>query len=139
MDIGLFIVLMIVVYVVPELLKRMKKKNPYQYPDFPAPPPAGHQPTGPGIPGELSRGLKPPPMPLYVMQEEGTPGDEGDPDWGVKMTAPVSEITGGEIETKSAWVFDPRQAALGVVWAEIIAPPLALRPLRRNRGRFWHD
>ena len=30
MDIGLFIVLMIVVYVVPELLKRMKKKKPYQ-------------------------------------------------------------------------------------------------------------
>lgn len=34
MDIGLFIVLMIVVYVVPELLKRLKKKKPYQYPDF---------------------------------------------------------------------------------------------------------
>ena len=80
MDIGLFIVLMIVVYVVPELLKRLKKKKPYQYPDFPAPmPPTGQYPSPPGIPGELSRGMKPPPMPLYAVQEEGTAGDEGDP------------------------------------------------------------
>ena len=137
MDIGLFIVLMIVVYVVPELLKRLKKKKPYQYPDFPAPtPPTGQYPSPPGIPGELSRGMKPPPMPLYAVQEEGTAGDEGDPDWGVKMTAPVNEITGGEIETQSVWGLDPGQAMQGLVWAEIIAPPLALRHLRQHRGRI---
>ena len=137
MDIGLFIVLMIVVYVVPELLKRLKKKKPYQYPDFPAPmPPTGQYPSPPGIPGELSRGMKPPPMPLYAVQEEGTAGYEGDPDWGVKMTAPVSEIAGGEIETQSVWRMDPSQAMQGLVWAEIIAPPLALRHLRQHRGRI---
>ena len=121
MDIGLFIVLMIVVYVVPELLKRLKKKKPYQYPDFPAPtPPTGQYPSAPGIPGELSRGMKPPPMPLYAVQED----------------APVNEITGGEIETQSVWGLDPGQAMQGLVWAEIIAPPLALRHLRQHRGRI---
>jgi hypothetical protein len=137
MDIGLFIVLMIVVYVVPELLKRMKKKQPYQYPDFPTSQlPTGQYPSAPGIPGELSRGMKPPPMPIYAAQEEGTAGDEGDPDWGVRMAAPVSEIGGRELEDKSDWVLGPNQALQGLVWAEIISPPLALRHLRHSRGRF---
>ena len=74
MDIGLFIVLMIVVYVVPELLKRLKKKKPYQYPDFPAPmPPTGQYPSPPGIPGELSRGMKPPPMPYMPCRKKARP------------------------------------------------------------------
>ena len=136
MDIGLFIVLMLVVYVVPELLKRLKKKTPYQYPDFPASPPSIPYPTAPGIPGELSRGMKPPPMPLYALQDEGTAGDEGDPEWGAKATASVSGIGIGEVEEKTAWSLGPNQALQGFVWAEIMAPPLALRQVRHNRGRF---
>jgi hypothetical protein len=137
MDIGLFIVLMIVVYVVPELLKRLKKKKPYQYPDFPAPPlPTGQYPSAPGIPGELSRGMKPPPMPIYAVQEEGTAGDEGDPDWGVRMAVPISEIGNAETEEKYAWGLGPSQALQGLVWAEIISPPLALRHMRQNRRSY---
>ena len=135
MDIGLFIVLMIVVYVVPELLKRFKKKKPYQYPNFPLPnPPTGPQPSPPGIPGELSRGMKPPPpMPLYALQgEEGTAGDEGDPAWEVRMTGPAIGIAESEIYSAPVFCFDAQQAAQGVVWSEIIAPPLA----RYNSG-FW--
>ena len=138
MDIGLFIVLMIVIYVVPELLKRFKKKKPYQYPNFPLPnPPTGPQPSPPGIPGELSRGMKPPPpMPLYALQgEEGTAGDEGDPAWEVRMTGPAIGIAESEIYSAPVFCFDAQQAAQGVVWSEIIAPPLALRHMRQRMGR----
>ena len=139
MDIGLFIVLMIVIYVVPELLKRFKKKKPYQYPNFPLPnPPTGPQPSPPGIPGELSRGMKPPPpMPLYALQgEEGTAGDEGDPAWEVRMTGPAIGIAESEIYSAPVFYFDAQQATQGVVWSEIIAPPLALRQMRRHMRRY---
>ena len=138
MDIGLFIVLMIVVYIVPELLKRFKKKKPYQYPDFPTSNPTpGPQSSPPGIPGELSRGIKPPPMPLYALQgEEGTAGDEGDPAWEVRMNAPVVGIAESELHIAPVFCFDAQQAAQGVVWSEIIAPPLALRQMRRTMRRY---
>jgi hypothetical protein len=137
MDIGLFIVLMIVVYVVPELLKRFKKKKPYQYPNFPSPlPPTGQQPSSPGIPGELSRGMKPPPMPVFALQEqEGTAGDEGDPQWEMRMTSPVIGIVESDLNLAHVFCFDARQAAQGVIWAEIIAPPLALRQMRQRMRR----
>lgn len=137
MDIKLFIALMVVVYVVPELFKWLRKRKPNQYPGFPVPtPPSDQYPTAPGIPGELSRGMKPPAMPLYFMQEEGTPGDEGDPNWEIKRVAQVTEIGEAETEAKSAWGVDVTQATQGVVWATIIGPPVALRPMRQNRGRY---
>ena len=80
--------------------------------------------------------MKPPPMPLYALQDEGTAGDEGDPEWGAKATASVSGIGIGEVEERTAWSLGPNQALQGFVWAEIMAPPLALRQVRHNRGRF---
>ena len=136
MDIGLFIILMIVVYVVPELLKRFKKKKPYQYPNLPSSlPPTGQPPVPPGIPGELSHGMKPPPVPVIALQEEGAAGDEGDPAWERRMTAPVVGIAETELNMAPVFCFDVRQAAQGVIWSEIIAPPLALRQVRQRMRR----
>ena len=124
MDIGLFIIIMIVLYVVPEILKRFKKRRPYQYPEFPQ----EREPVEDGMPGSLSQGTKPPPVP-YVA-DEGVAGDEGDPSWKVEPVTAIS--TGSELrETQgSSYGLDYRAAMQGIVWAEIIAPPVALR--RRN-------
>ena len=133
MDIGLFVVIMIIMYVVPEIMKRLKTKKPYQYPEFPSTQPPGAQ-VPVGMPGELSQGMKPPPIP--VMSGEGMPGDEGDPSWGLRMEPVFPEMKGfieGQ-EEKLHW--EAGGAALGLVWAEIIAPPVALRPMRRGMRRL---
>ena len=132
MDIGLFIVIMIVMYVVPEIMKRFKQKKPYQYPEFPSPVPTNGQDAA-GMPGELSHGMRPPPLP--VIDGEGTPGDEGDPTWrmnsdDVGMPKIVAELPVADRRWELCGV------AQGVVWAEIIAPPVSLRPIRRGIRRL---
>ena len=89
----------------------------------------------PGIPGELSHGMKPPPVPVVALQEEGAAGDEGDPAWERRMTAPVVGIAETELNMAPVFCFDVRQAAQGVIWSEIIAPPLALRQVRQRMRR----
>ena len=132
MDIGLFIVIMIVMYVVPEILKRFKQKKPYQYPEIPSPVPTNVQ-DATGMPGELSRGMRPPPLP--VIDGEGTPGDEGDPTW--RMNTDDSGMTK---KLPAAPALDQRWelggVAQGLIWAEIVAPPVALRPIRRGMRRL---
>ena len=130
MDIGLFILIMIVLYVVPELLKRFKKKKTYQYPDFPQ---TGDRPENVGMPGTLSQGVKPPPVPPISATGEGMPGDEGDPAWKAQDGVPVLvtlEPVGAQVGYYS---IDAEHAMQGIVWAEIMAPPVALR--RRSYGR----
>ena len=130
MDIGLFILLMIIMYVVPEFLKRWKPKKPYQYPEFPPTLPQDGQ--GPmGIPGELSRGVKPPVLP--IMTGEGMPGDEGDPAWSGKA-APVMQGFTDATPGDRRW--DAGNAVQGLIWAEIIAPPVALRSRRCSIRRI---
>lgn len=133
MDIGLFIVILIVMYVIPEVMKRLKPKKPYQYPEFPSTlPPDGHGPVG--MPGELSRGIKPPP--LQDMTGEGMPGDEGDPAWKLRTELTYPEVKGIAGESGESFRVGASEAALGFVWAEIIAPPVALRQTRRLLRRF---
>ena len=131
MDIGLFIVIMIVMYVVPEIMKRFKQKKPYQYPEFPSPVPTNGQDAA-GMPGELSHGMRPPPLPLTG--EEGTPGDEGDPTWRMNTDdSGLTKILPAEPALDKRW--ELCGVAQGFVWAEIIAPPVSLRPIRhRIRG-----
>lgn len=133
MDIGILIVVLIAMYVIPEILKRIKPKKPYQYPEFPSTSPSDDQRTA-GIPGELSRGIKPPPVP--VMSGEGMPGDEGDPFWKLPKESMSLEMKGLAAEKAVEPSWGPTSVALGVVWAEIIAPPVALRPLRRGIRRL---
>ena len=128
MDIGLFIVIMVIMYVVPEILKRVKPRKKYQYPDFPADLPAGSDGSG-GIPGQLSQGTKPPSLP--TVSEEGTRGDEGDPAWR-SVAEPTAMMLPDPSLPGRNWELGP--IAQGVVWAEVIAPPLALR-LRRQGAR----
>ena len=131
MDIGLFIVVMLVVYVVPELLKRFKKKRTYQYPEFP---PAGES-TGGGVPGTLTQGTKPPPVPVYA-SEEGAPGDEGDPDWAMRQVAPVLAVADlGNVPAGASSV-NAQNAMQGIIWAEIIAPPVSLRRKNQTLRRY---
>ena len=129
MDIGLFIIVMIVMYVVPEILKRLKTKKPYKYPEFPQPLPQGGQ--GPvSMPGGISRGMKPPPV--MEMTGEGMPGDEGDPSWGVHSQPALPEIIGLAARPEDNIRIGTGDAAMGFIWAEIIAPPVALRQTRRS-------
>lgn len=133
MDIGLFIIIMIVMYVVPEILKRLKPKKPYQYPDFPPALPQGGQ--GPvGMPGELSRGMKPPPVP--EISGEGLPGDEGNPAWAMREEPTMPEVKGlaGDLSLGLPW--SAREVAQGIIWAEIIAPPVTMRPMRHGIRRI---
>ncbi|HWR28618.1 MAG TPA: hypothetical protein VN631_02190 [Negativicutes bacterium] len=133
MDIGLFVIIMIVMYVIPEIMKRLKPKKPYQYPEFPSTlPPDGNVPVG--MPGELSRGVKPPPVP--VMTGEGMPGDEGDPSWGLHVEPVLPEMKGLTEAPEEKLHWGAGGAAMGLVWAEIIAPPVALRPMRHGIRRL---
>lgn len=132
MDLGLFLVIMILFYVVPELLKRFKKKRPYQYPEFP---PTDEQ-AGARMPGSLSQGAKPPPVPVMAASAEGTAGDEGDPNWRSENppAVPASSIT-KELSV-CACCTDARTVMQGIVWAEIIAPPVSLRRKNALLRRF---
>ena len=137
MDIGLLVLLMIVVYVVPEILKQMKKKKPYQYPQFPSPVPQ-QDPVAQrqGVPGGLAKGMKPPPMPVYLMSGEGVAGDEGDPEWGKRSEgSAVLELTDISLDSGTGMQLDTGGVALGFIWSEVLAPPLSLRSSRRGIGR----
>lgn len=130
MDIGLFIVVMIVLYVVPELLKRFKAKPKYKYPEFP-PAPSGDV----RMPGTLSQGMKPPALPGNEMSGEGMPGDEGDPSWIVRSESALPGERGLVGEREAGPAVDPAMAAQGVVWAEILARPVSMRPIRHGTRR----
>ena len=137
MDIGLLIGLMIVVYVIPEVLKRLKRKKPYEYPQFPEPAPQqAPEQHRTGVPGNLSQGMKPPPVPVYFVSDEGMAGDEGDPAWGQRPGGSVVlELTDIGSDTGTGLQLDPGGSALGFVWAEVLAPPLSLRSSRRSLRR----
>jgi len=138
MDIGLFVALMVVVYVVPELVKRMKRKKMNRYPPIPFPLPPQGQRSDSGIPGELSRGVKPVFHSAYEMSGEGMAGDEGDPDWERNDSLEVEEVSGPLAVGELTLRFDPAEAAQGLVWAEVLAPPLAMRSDRRSLRRVGH-
>ena len=132
MDIGLFVALMLVVYVVPEILKRMKKRKPYSYPPVPIPsPPEAPNSIPPGIPGELSAGIKIPGFSTaYPMSGQGSAGDEGDPEWEQRKELLFIEETRDPLCGFGELNISPREAVQGIVWAEIISPPLAKRQSR---------
>ena len=134
MDIGLFIVILIVMYVVPEIMKRLKPRKPYQYPEFPPSLPTDRR-EAPGIPGELSRGMKPPPL-SQTFSGEGLPGDEGDPLWVMPGAHIVPEIKKFEEEQAVGLPGIANGAAMGIIWAEIIAPPVTMRPMRLGIRRI---
>ena len=130
MDIGIFIVIMIVLYVVPELIKRFKAKPKYKYPEIPSEPAGDVR-----MPGTLSKGRKPPALPGQAMTGEGMPGDEGDPAWVVRSDSAQPGERGVVGELEPSPVIDTGRAAYGVVWAEIIARPVSLRPMRNGARR----
>ena len=114
MDSGILVVLLLLMYVVPEIWKRMKKpKQPYQYPELP-----GQQGGATGIPGALSKGVRPPELPAEV-------------------AAPpvVATLAAVPFVDNSYPQADLAPVAQGIVWAEIFAPPVAIR-LKRNGGRI---
>ena len=123
MDVGLFVILMIVLYMVPEILKRSKKKQPYQYPEFPS-----EADAGAGTPGTMSQGTQPPPVPLYAgMTEEA--GGEANPSLD---PAAIRSLGLAASAAEYAPAVSAATLTQGVVWAEIIAPPVSRR--RRNFG-----
>lgn len=136
MEIGLFI-LMLLMYLVPEILKRRKKKEPNKYPDVPwTGMPEGQTQTS-GIPGTLAKGMKPPPVPLQVSEgtagDEGRAGDEGVQDWGIQPMTEGPALADARI---GGVELDPAMAGQAIVWAEVIAPPVSMRLARGQRRRF---
>jgi hypothetical protein len=136
MEIGLFI-LMLLMYLVPEILKRRKKKEPYKYPDAPWTGTTEGQNQNSGIPGTLAKGMKPPPVPLQITEgaagDEGLAGDEGVQDWGIQPMTEVPALADARI---GGAALDPAMAGQAIVWAEVIAPPVSMRLARGQRRRF---
>jgi hypothetical protein len=127
MDIGIFIVIMIVLYVVPELLKRFKAKPQYKYPEIPSTPTA----EGPMTDTEFRE-----PMVLPSISDEGRAGDEGDPSWVVRSASEQVGARGLVGEREASPALDLSLAAQGVMWSEILARPVSMRPMRHGTRRL---
>ncbi|EAX47565.1 undifferentiated embryonic cell transcription factor 1 [Thermosinus carboxydivorans Nor1] len=107
MDFGLLIILMLVLYVLPELLKRRRPPK-YEYPHIPQPAPPEPEPTG-----QAGAGMPPampikPPLPPEVHVPAPTKAPETSP-WEGKLNNAL--------------------LVNGVIFAEILLPPRAKRPL----------
>ena len=129
MDTLLPLLLMLLLYLIPELLKKRKQPKDYEYPDIPekVPPPVVLKPKS----AEMS----------------SKPADQSVPEFAgniakawampqksvVAMPAPV--VIPHTTEPDSPWQgkLSPQLVQNGFVFAEIIQPPRAYRPLWRQR------
>lgn len=121
MDIVTILILMALFYLVPELLKRGKPKT-YEYPQIPdrVPPPDTIPPPGP-LKGE---GKTVSAVESDIIQLALPPRPEVHPPVEVNPLLPTSE--------ESSWQGRLDQATVlnGIIFAEILQPPRAKRPLR---------
>ena len=126
MDILIPVILMIVLYVVPELLKR-RKPTEYKYPDIPDKiPPVNTQPQ------EMKH--KPPVTEAYNVSIPSTMNA-----WAAAnkpVIAMPDPVTAPQcVEQTSAWQgnLSPQMVQNGFIFAEIIQPPRAYRPIWRRK------
>ena len=120
------LLLLLVLYLVPELLKRRKNPKEYKYPDVPdkVPQPPGRQPVD-----IIS---KPASTPITNVSMEAPKSWHTSPKPAMAMPAPVHvpHIT----EAVSPWQgkLSPQMVENGLIFSEILQPPRAYRPIWRR-------
>lgn len=125
MDLLVPLLLMLVMYLLPELLKRRKQPKDYEYPDIPeeVPQPVDIKPAE-------SKSKPLPQAPAY--QPEPAPKTWVIPPKPVPVAAdvPIPHVP----EPACAWngKVTPQMAQNGLIFAEIIQPPRAYRPIWRQ-------
>lgn len=129
MDSLIPLLLMLLLYLVPELLKRRKPPEEYEYPDIPAktPPPVSTNPQ----PVEIKD--NPAEQPAIHF------GDYFPKTWDVPqkvtvaMPAPVHVPNTKEAPSPWQGKLSPQIIQNGLIFAEILQPPRAYRPIWRQR------
>ncbi len=155
-DIIVPLILMLLFYLVPELLKKKRRQAEYKYPEIPdqaplppepdrVPPPAGRRPRE-------ERSLPPVPARIPGPDIVLPPADEKRPRPAAAVHRPPvphakpveSNYVPQEVPAVAASVAESRpwdgkldQAAVvnGIIFAEIIQPPRCKRPFRHGFGR----
>ncbi|MDT8901953.1 hypothetical protein [Anaeroselena agilis] len=136
------VILMILFYLVPEILKKRRRQQEYKYPEIPdrVPPPVDTRPTAPGrVPptGERWPAEEPPLRPVPV-EERSQPAvtayHAAEPlsmqvEESFTQDSPPAAVVVAEARP---WDGRLDQAAVmnGIIFAEIIQPPRCKRPLR---------
>lgn len=128
MDILIPILIMLVVYVIPELLKRRKQPKEYEYPDIPEKVP---KPQPAEIKHKQPQIKKPPVLQPLNYDSPNSATSHHKPT--VSMPAPV--VVPQTIEAVSSWQgkLSPHVVQNGLIFAEILQPPRAYRPIWRSR------
>lgn len=113
MDFFTLVIIMAIVYLLPELLKRRKPKD-YKYPEIPSQ-------NDPGIP----------PLPTMQVGEQVKNKQESTPTVTVASAANAYTVI-SDTNTKNPWQENLNESMVvnGFVFAEILSPPLAKRPKR---------
>ncbi|MBP2641775.1 MAG: hypothetical protein H6Q66_2726 [Firmicutes bacterium] len=117
MDFLLIVILMVVLYIVPELLKRRRRPERYEYPDIPLPLP---------------------PSEMKAAKLEAEPEEIPESKLWTGQGAIIAEtaVSARPKTTEEVPMLQGRftQEALinGFIFAEIIRPPRAYRPMRRR-------
>lgn len=137
MELIIWLVLMAVFYLVPELLKRRRKPEEYEYPEIPdrVPPPEAKAPAPP--PKVKPAPAATTPKAVYLPPVAAAPTSPGA---FVAMDDTLHHL-GQEPKTAAVvtaehnpWRGDLDQASVlnGVIYAEILQPPKALRRTHRR-------
>lgn len=144
-DIIVPLVLMVLFYLVPEILKKKRRQEEYKYPEIPdrvpppmpdrVPPPMENRPVPPPAAERRPDVVPPPaaeerPRPAAVVHRPPEPHALPPEPHYIPMeavAAPVAAVT-----EPQAWDGRLNQAAVvnGIIFAEIIQPPRCKRPLR---------
>lgn len=115
---------MFIMYIVPELLKRRKQQKEYKYPDIPdkVPQPVEMKPQHVEITKKTQFADYDLPKNAAIHQKPTVP-----------MPAPV--VVPHSIETELPWQgkLSPQIVQNGLIFAEILQPPRAYRPIWRSR------
>ena len=117
MELKWILLVMFILYVVPELLKRRKPKK-YEYPEFPEAKPAEQPATVEHSPARTARTIIP--SSFETRLHADTPA--------IVTAAPMQLI---DIGTTNAWngKLAQHEVINGLIYAEIMLPPRALRPI----------
>ncbi|SHI37596.1 hypothetical protein [Propionispora hippei] len=114
MDIIIPILLMLVLYLLPELLRRGKPKK-YEYPEIPEPAPPANMPSGPPV-----KGSKPAVLPAY-------------PEVVIPQTAVSLASTDKTTGVVPSLSVDRNMLLQAVIYSEILQKPRAYRPICQKR------
>ena len=112
MELKYLVLLMILLYVLPELFRRKPKK--YEYPTIPEP-----------VPNKAQQNvLQAEPLPVIKKQSTSTPAISMPPEVHIPSAAAEASPWQGQLT--------PANIQNGYIFAEILQPPRAYRPIRQR-------